>query len=86
MPYVSMEEETRTDLAGESGVKRLAQDIALIAFGRAAVAIAPYVEAGRPERGGAALLRLGWQMEQLREDVERQFALQPRTWRRRRND
>ena len=49
---------------------QLASDITWLAFGRAVVAVSPYVEAIRPKRADAMLLRLGREMGYLPDAVE----------------
>ena len=56
---------------------RTANDISRLAFGRAVVAVSPYVEAVRPERGDALLLRLGREMAYLPSAVEQLLRLCP---------
>ncbi len=55
----------------------LASDITWLAFGRAVVAVSPYVEAIRPKRADAMLLRLGREMAYLPDAVERLLRLCP---------
>ncbi len=53
----------------------MAKRVAWLAHGRIGTAVSPYVTA-RPQKGGPALLLLGWQMEHLAHDVMRELWLQ----------
>ncbi len=54
---------------------QLARDITWLAFGRAVVAVSPYVEAIRPKRADAMLLRLGRELGYLPDAVEQLLRL-----------
>ena len=54
---------------------RINRDVTWLAFGRAVVAVSPYVEAIQPERGDAMLLRLGHEMAHLPSAVEQLIRL-----------
>ena len=52
-----------------------ARDITYLAFGRAVIAVSPYVEAIKPKRADAMLLRLGREMAYLPDAVEQLLRL-----------
>ncbi len=57
-------------MKGVLELPHIARDITWLAFGRAVVAVSPYVEAIRPKRADAMLLRLGREMAYLPDAVE----------------
>ena len=62
-------------MKGVLELAHIARDITWLAFGRAVVAVSPYVEAIRPKRADAMLLRLGREMAYLPDAVEQLLRL-----------